>query len=185
MQTFAQGNEYLDIPCAHSLQSTSWNCEVVIMSGKALCFCFQHPLTPQNDTNLAFTIVSVHHALSLTYTVPTLPLTPEQLSCVRIHFGTIGMPNVSDHSAIFMSYCAGDQVLAYIPGVFMQLIDCGSSHEPSHHLTFIGDDAPRLPNQTDADDRSLHHLSHFDILRRHVIGQPHGMLVERPVFSYH
>jgi len=40
---------------------------------------------------------------------------------------------------------ADDLLLVFIPGVSMQLVDCGSKHEPGHHFVLLGDQVPILP----------------------------------------
>ena len=40
---------------------------------------------------------------------------------------------------------ADDLLLVFIPGVSMQLVDCGSKHEPGHHFVLLADQVPILP----------------------------------------
>jgi hypothetical protein len=38
-----------------------------------------------------------------------------------------------------------DLLLVYVPGLVMQLVDCGARHEPGHHIVLLGDQVPTLP----------------------------------------
>ena len=146
--------KYVPSPCSHSLLFTPFNMEVVHMDNGGICVCFQHApasaptdaadgthhkeasaSTPQAPVpSLSYSIFVLHHGCTLVYTVPLPTLTWQLLPQMRLHFSAF-------HGFL----------LAYIPGHVMQLVDCGTKHEPCHHIVDLGAGVPTLPGYTEAD----------------------------------
>ena len=148
---------YIPSPCAHSLLFSPFNMEVVHMDRSGICVCVQHAPSSiaadvgsmggmsssgggdQQDPNVSgissgavpsvsYSVFVLHHGCTLTYTIPLHNLEVAMLPDVRIHFS-----------------CLDGLLLAYIPGHAMQLVDCGTLHEPCHHIIQLGDDVQTLP----------------------------------------
>lgn len=130
--------EYTNVPCSHSLTFSPFNMEVVHMNGAGLCVCFQHAPTSMKAgedgeqalvASISYSVFVLHHSCTLVYTIPLPEAVPvTALPKIRLHFAAIH-----------------DLLLVYIPGVSMQLVDCGSKHEPGHHFVLLDDQVPILP----------------------------------------
>lgn len=185
---FFTSKVYLHVENYHSLAQPCWNCEVVTMSGKALCICFQHPPTPAMSlqprlsdletaplARLSFTVFMLHHSRAVTYNIDIPNLSAEELAPVRLNFGVLG-----------------DQLMVYSPGVALVLLDCGHSHEATHHLEFVGKDALLLPHQANVAEAIKSHVSYLDVLHRNVVRQSYDHtlfdtvsgIAYRPTFDF-
>eukprot|EP00038_Savillea_parva_P028535 m.65625 g.65625 ORF g.65625 m.65625 type:complete len:1089 (+) comp8306_c0_seq1:172-3438(+) len=156
--------EYTHAPCSHSLVFSPFNMEVVHMRGQGMCVCFQHaPVIPSAakpggegeadgadmegdggasasgstaaaspegppESSVSYSVFVLHHGCTLTYTIPLPDVPAEELYGLRLHFSAIN-----------------DLLLVFLPGHALQLVDCGSRHEPGHHLVLLGDEVPTLP----------------------------------------
>lgn len=143
--------EYTHVPCSHSLVFSPFNMEVVHMRGQGLCVCFQHaPTLPvaegekgeadgdgaekaaspagPTEPSVSYSVFVLHHGCTLQYTIPLPNVAFEDLPNLRLHFSALN-----------------DLLLVYLPGHVLQLVDCGSRHEPGHHLVLLGDDVPTIP----------------------------------------
>ena len=141
---------YISAPCSHSLLFSPFNMEVVHMDRSGICVCVQHAPSSiaadggggggeQQDPNVSgissgavpsvsYSVFVLHHGCTLTYTIPLNNLDISMLPDVRIHFSSLD-----------------GLLLAFIPGHAMQLVDCGTLHEPCHHIIQLGSEVQTLP----------------------------------------
>ena len=58
-------------------------------------------------------------------------------------------------------------LMVFIPGHVLQLVNCGSSQEPGHHITLLGKEAPNFPvvvaNNSPNEERQAHPLTYFEL----------------------
>lgn len=64
--------------------------------------------------------------------------------------------------------------MVYIPGVVLQLVDCGAQHEPCHHIALLENDSPFPPGHEDQADDELLPLTYFDIVKQRSTRTTHG-----------
>eukprot|EP00040_Diaphanoeca_grandis_P032775 m.199425 g.199425 ORF g.199425 m.199425 type:complete len:1059 (-) comp32733_c2_seq1:42-3218(-) len=162
--------EYCNVPCSHSLTFSPFNMEVVHMNGAGLCVCFQHAPhtatktngtrgatgTPTQDdvtttSSISYSVFVLHHSCTLVYSIPLPESVPTSaLPGIRLHFASLN-----------------ELLLVYIPGMVMQLVDCGSKHEPGHHFVLLGDVVPTLPGHPrEPSGGSPPAVSYFELVRQ-------------------
>eukprot|EP01119_Soliformovum_irregulare_P016619 TRINITY_DN4846_c0_g1_i2.p1 TRINITY_DN4846_c0_g1~~TRINITY_DN4846_c0_g1_i2.p1 ORF type:complete len:734 (-),score=252.26 TRINITY_DN4846_c0_g1_i2:289-2490(-) len=102
--------------------------KIVHMRQNALCLCHQHKYKPDSKF-VDVSIYMLHSKLKLDLQVPIPWEQNSQLEIPRILFETIG-----------------DMLLIFIPGFFLQLVDCGQDHGPCPGIVISDQDhLPVLP----------------------------------------
>ncbi|KAL6065632.1 hypothetical protein QOT17_010097 [Balamuthia mandrillaris] len=111
-----------------SLSSSMDYLQIVQMDNGGACLCQQHPLatlktsttSPTFSSSIQVSIFILHHQIKLDIAVPLNTLPPYLLNQVRVFFS-----------------CIGDLLMLYVPGYYLQFIDCGREHDPCMGLTFM------------------------------------------------
>lgn len=128
-------SQSFDARSAASAMSVKWtdNLQIVEMSGNAVCLCQQHPVEPNAfSPSINVSIFVLHHKMKLDFSIPMNgPNDAAFVTSARVFFD-----------------CIGDLLLVYVPGRYIQLIDCGDEHDPCPNLFFTGSRfATLLPEQ--------------------------------------
>eukprot|EP01116_Phalansterium_solitarium_P006511 TRINITY_DN18836_c0_g1_i1.p1 TRINITY_DN18836_c0_g1~~TRINITY_DN18836_c0_g1_i1.p1 ORF type:complete len:848 (-),score=-81.58 TRINITY_DN18836_c0_g1_i1:81-2624(-) len=118
------------VPCFQQLS-------VVHLRRAGICLCQQlqiaDPVYIQDLNDHCSADVSIfvlHKRAKVDISIPLFNLSPRCAQAVRVFFDSIG-----------------DMLLVYIPGIFLQLVDCGEDHGPVMNLTLFGPGfAPLLPS---------------------------------------
>mmetsp|Transcript_17905 Transcript_17905/g.53799 ORF Transcript_17905/g.53799 Transcript_17905/m.53799 type:complete len:964 (+) Transcript_17905:446-3337(+) len=138
------------VPYAHSF-GAHWRARspasrylhLVELANGGLCLCQQHVPTEQS-LSLRVTVFVLHHQCRLDFEVPLRQLTWQR---VRV-------------SRVFFSAVAG-QLMVYVPGHYLRLLDCSHNHPPTAGLCVLGRHASPLPHPVPPDHAMLYP---FDVL---------------------
>eukprot|EP01087_Luapelamoeba_hula_P023032 TRINITY_DN8408_c0_g2_i1.p1 TRINITY_DN8408_c0_g2~~TRINITY_DN8408_c0_g2_i1.p1 ORF type:complete len:1045 (-),score=124.78 TRINITY_DN8408_c0_g2_i1:36-2840(-) len=108
----------------------SENLRIVQMGANGACLCQQHSAEvtgPSSSTsNIKVTIYVLHHRLKLKISIPIQTFAPVESAEAKI----------TNTRVLFDSI--GDMLLIYVPGHYLQFIDCGEEHDPCPSLQFSG-----------------------------------------------
>lgn len=65
--------------------------------------------------------------------------------------------------------------MVYIPGVVLQLVDCGAQHEPCHHIALLEKDSPFPPGHESTETDSGVALTYFDLVKQRSARSTYGL----------
>eukprot|EP01119_Soliformovum_irregulare_P002354 TRINITY_DN1261_c1_g1_i3.p1 TRINITY_DN1261_c1_g1~~TRINITY_DN1261_c1_g1_i3.p1 ORF type:complete len:1022 (+),score=330.04 TRINITY_DN1261_c1_g1_i3:47-3112(+) len=99
---------------------------MVQMRSGGLCLCHQRWKSETQSLDVAIFIL--HTKLKLDFNIQLENSTSNLKTPPRLLFDTLG-----------------DMLMLYIPGMYLQFIDCGHDHGPSPNLIATGDDVPKIP----------------------------------------
>ena len=148
MELMREKVQYYDRYLALSLSSMNVNIETVTSNRGALMICYQHQheMTrewsdstprPEDDTiSLSTSIQSNYH---VSYTI----------FCIHGGYSITCEVSLNVEIAIksqMLFTMFGDYLMVLLPGHFLHLLDCGSEHEPTHHIFLSDSDCPMGPS---------------------------------------
>ncbi|KAG2383379.1 hypothetical protein C9374_004716 [Naegleria lovaniensis] len=107
-------------PSSHDLNS---HFQIIRLENNGICLCQQQPKFSNNlpDNYIDAVIFILHHKKKMHFSVPV----PSRYS--------------RKHPRLFFGSCR-DTVIVYLPGWYLQIIDCSKDHEPWPLMNFIGHD---------------------------------------------
>ncbi|KAL9652877.1 hypothetical protein ABK040_010909 [Willaertia magna] len=137
--------------CGHASPDLNFKFQIVRMENNSICLCHQHVL-PSNESvplkKIDISIFILHHKKKLDFSIPLPPNYHQNhhsfnnLNTNQQKLPTLKLP------IVFFS-CVRDCLICYLPGWFLQIIDCGKDHDPWPLLSFIGNEfAPNLPSSS-------------------------------------
>ncbi|KAJ5078164.1 gamma-secretase-activating protein [Anaeramoeba ignava] len=113
------------------------NFEIIQLSHSAFCLCQQIIMFPTHNVPFILVIIWVlHRQEKLEIEIPLSGISQEKLKDIRVFFGSV---------------C--ELLLIYIPGKFIQFVDCAKIHETCDSLRFFGNEnATPLGDSNNEDD---------------------------------
>nr|CAG4709638.1 unnamed protein product [Naegleria fowleri] len=107
-------------PSSHDINS---HFQIIRLENNGICLCQQQPKFSNNlpDNYIDTVIFILHHKKKMHFSVPV----PARYS--------------RKHPRLFFGSCR-DTVIVYLPGWYLQIIDCSKDHEPWPLMNFIGPD---------------------------------------------
>ena len=147
MELMREKVRYYDRYMTLCLSNMNVNIEAVTSSRGALMICYQHlqdmtnerrNSTPRPEDETLSLSTSIQSNYSVSYTV----------FCVHSGYSLTCNVSLNVEIAIksqMLFTMFGDYLMVLLPGHFLHLLDCGSEHEPVHHIFLSDCDCPMGP----------------------------------------
>lgn len=151
MEMMREKVQYFDRNLGHCVSNMNLNIDVLATNKGTLMVCYQHQLreqafanekgsatpTPEDDSLSVCSSLQLSHKVSYT------------IFCVHaaysIHCSVSLNAEIAVKSQILFAIF-GDYLMVLLPGHFLHLLDCGSEHEPVHHI-YMSERDCAIPSQ--------------------------------------
>ena len=147
MELMREKVRYYNMYLSQSVSNMNLNIETVTSNKGALMICYQHQqevtsdngnITPKPEDDSLSICSSIQGSYKVSYTI----------FCVHAGYSINCSVSLNEEIAIksqILFTMFGDYLLVLLPGHFLHLLDCGSEHEPVHHIFLSEVNCPMGP----------------------------------------
>lgn len=150
MKIMREKVQYYDRYLSHCISNSNLNFDVLTSNKGALMICYQHQQQQQQGTNVNGDITPKPEDDSLSICSSILSNYKVSYTVFCMHSGYSITCSVSFNLEVaiksqILFTIFGDYLMALLPGHFVHLLDCGSEHEPVHHIFLSDSHCPTGP----------------------------------------